>query len=141
MAMASPVSQATLRLGDRRQRPLPQTPSLPVILLDPEMPRRLRVSPGNITLYKRATLELVDGDKQRLEKLYGAEIEVITPEDVFLPELHLLPGEEQLCNSWLSRKIEGKPIVNGSSVTPLLPLKERIRDLFSSAELSRYCST
>ena len=140
MAMASLMSRATLRLGDRRQRPLPQTPSRPVILLDPEMSRRLRVSPGNITLYKRATLELVDGDKQRLEKLYGAEIEVITPKDVFLPELHLLPGEEQLCNSWLSRKIEGKPIVNGSSVTPLLPLRERIRDLFSSAELSRYCS-
>jgi hypothetical protein len=111
-----------------------------VILLDPEMPRRLRVSPGNITLYKRATLELVDGDKQKLEKLYGAEIEVITPEDVFLPELHLLPREGALANSWLSRKIEGKPIVNGSSVTPLLPLRERIRDLFSSAELSRYCS-
>jgi hypothetical protein len=140
MAMASLVSQATLRLGDRRQRPLPQTPSRPVILLDPEMPSRLRLSPGNITLYRRATLELVGGDKQRLEKLYGAEIEVITPEDVFLPELHLLPGEGALANSWLSGNIEGKPIVNGCLVTPLLPFKEHIRDIFSSAELSRYCS-
>lgn len=140
MAMTSLVSQATLRLGDRRERPLPQTPSRPVILLDPEMPSRLRVSPGNITLYRRATLEWVEGDKKRLEKLFGAEIEVITPEDVFLPELHLLPGEGALPNSWLSGNIEGKPIVNGCPVTPLLPLKERIRDLFSSAELSRYCS-
>jgi hypothetical protein len=134
------ASLATLQLGDRQNRPLPQTPACPVILLDPDMPNRLGILATEITLYKSATLESVGGDKRRLETLYGAEIEVLTPEDVFLPELHLLPGEGALANSWLSRKIEGKPIVNGSSVTPLLPLKERIRDLFSSEELSRQCT-
>ena len=133
-------SLATLQLGDRQKRPLPQTPRRPVILLDREMPNRLGLPSTEITLYKAATLESVGGDKGRLESLYGAEIEVVSPEDIFLPELHLLPGEGALANSWLSRKIEGKPIVNGSPVTPLLPLTERIRDLFSSEELSRQCT-
>lgn len=133
-------SLATLRLGDRQKRPLPFTPQQPVILLDPEMPNRLGIPATEITLYKAATLESVGSDKKRLESLYGAEIQVLTPEDVFLPDLHLLPGEGALANSWLSRKIEGKPIVNGSAVTPLLPLRERIRDLYSSEELSRQCS-
>ncbi|MFN9630326.1 MAG: hypothetical protein ACK59A_08875 [Cyanobacteriota bacterium] len=134
------ASLATLQLGERQQRPLPQTPLRPVILLDPAMPNRLGLPATEITLYKAATLESVGGDKSRLETLYGKEIEVLTPEDIFLSELYLLPGEGALANSWLSRKIEGKPIVNGSPVTPLLPLKERIRDLFSSDELSRQCS-
>jgi len=133
-------SLATLQLGDRQKRPLPQTPRRPVILLDREMPNRLGLPSTEITLYKAATLESVGGDKGRLESLYGTEIEVVSPEDIFLPELHLLPGEGALANSWLSRKIEGKPIVNGSPVTPLLPLTERIRDLFSSEELSRQCT-
>ena len=133
-------SLATLRLGDRQERPLPQTPVRPVILLDPEMPSRLGLPATEITLYKAATLESVGSDKQRLGGLYGSEIEVLTPDDVFLPELHLLLGEAALENSWLSRRMEGSPVVNGSPVTPLLPFKERIRDLFSSAELSRYCS-
>lgn len=133
-------SLSTLRLGERRSRPLPQTPSRPVILLDPEMPSRLGLPATEITLYKAATLESVGSDKQRLEGLYGGEIDVLTPEDLFLPELHLLPGEAALENSWVSRQLEGKPVVNGSPVTPLLPFKERIRDLFSSAELSRQCS-
>jgi hypothetical protein len=134
------TSLATLQLGDRQQRPLPQTPLCPVILVDPDMPNRLGIPATEITLYKAATLESVGGDKRRLETLYGAEIEVLTLEDIFLPELHLLPGEGALANSWLTRKIEGKPVVNGSSVTPLLPLRERIRNLFSSEELSRQCN-
>lgn len=130
-------SSATLRLGDRQKRSLPLTPLVPVILLDPEMPNRLGLPATEITLYKAATLESVGGDKSRLETLYGTEIEVLTPEDIFLPDLYLLPGEAALANSWLNRKIEGKPIVNGSPVTPLLPLRERIRDLYSSDELLR----
>lgn len=134
------ASLATLQLGERQKRPLPLTPLRPVILLDQDMPNRLGILATEITLYKAATLESVGGDKRRLETLYGSEIEVLTPEDIFLPELHLLPGEGALANSWLTRRIEGKPIVNGSPVTPLLPLRERIRDLFSSEELSRQCS-
>jgi hypothetical protein len=133
-------SLATLRLDDRKTRPLPQTPARPVILLDPEMPSRLGMPATEITLYKAATHESVGGDKERLLRLYGAEIEVISPNDVFLPELHLLPGEAALENSWLSRKLEGQPVVNGRPVTPLLPLRERIRELFSSNDLSRQCS-
>jgi hypothetical protein len=134
------TSLATLQLGDRHNRPLPNTPRRPVILLDPDMPNRLGLPATEITLFKAATLESVGGDKRRLESLYGAEIEVITPDDIFLPELHLLPGEGALANCWLSRKIEGKPVVNGSPVTPLLPFRERIRDLFSSDELLRQCT-
>ncbi|MEB3242352.1 MAG: hypothetical protein VKO44_01815 [Cyanobacteriota bacterium] len=133
-------SQATLRLGDRLVRPLPQTPERPVILLDPDMPSRLGLPATEITLYKAATLESVGGDKRRLETLYGAEIEVLTPEDVFLSELHLLPGKAALANSWLPRQLEGMPLVNGSPVTPLLPLRERVRELYTSLELSRFCS-
>jgi len=134
------ASLATLQLGDRQRRPLPQTPVCPVILLDPEMPNRLGIPATEITLYKAATLESVGGDKRRLETLYGAEIEVLTIDDIFIPELHLLPREGALANSWLSRKIEGKPVVNGIPVTPLLPFKEHIRNLFSSEELSRQCT-
>ena len=92
-------SLATLKLGDRRQRPLPRTNTRPVILLDQEMPKRLGILATEITLYKAATLESVGGDQRRLETLYGSEIEVLTPEDIFLPELYLLPGESALANS------------------------------------------
>lgn len=133
------TSLATIQLGDRQQRKLPHTPSHPVILLDPDMPNRLGIPSTEIILYKAATLESVGADKRSLESLYGAEIEVITPDDIFLPELYLLRGDV-LTNSWLPVKIEGKPIVNGTPVTPLLPLSERIRDLFSSEELCRQCT-
>jgi hypothetical protein len=134
------ASLTTLRLGDRKLRPLPQTPDQPVILLDAEMPSRLGLPATEITLYKAATLESVSGDKQRLLSLYGSEIDVITPDDIFLPELYLLPGGAALENSWVTRQLEGTLVVNGSPVTPLLPFNDRIRDLFSSSELSRQCS-
>jgi hypothetical protein len=134
------MSQATLRLGDRRLRPLPQTPSGPVILLDPEMPRSLQLSPDEITHYRGAKLASRGVDKHGFEELNGPETQVLTPDDVFLPDCFCLPREGALVNSWLSTKIYGKPMINGTAVTPLLPLKECMRDLFSSAELSRYCS-
>lgn len=137
---SSASSQATLELGDRKQRPLPQTPIRPVILLDHEMPNRLGLTANEITLYKTATLESVGNDKKHLERLYGSEIEVLSPDDIFLQDLFLLPGESALVNSWLKGRIEGQPMVNGSPVTPLLPLKERMREIFSSEELSRSCS-
>jgi len=133
-------SRATLRLGERRERPLQDTPSCPVILLDPKMPDRLNLPARDLTLYGAATLESVGCDKERLEKLYREEIKVITPDDIFLPELYLLPGEAALENSWLSRKLDGRPVIQGRPVTPLLPLHCRIRELFSSAELERQCS-
>ena len=134
------MRQATLRLGDRRLRPLPQTPSGPVILLDPEMPRSLQLSPDEITHYRGAKLGSRGVDKHGFEELYRLETQVLTPDDMFLPDCFCLPREGALVNSWLSTKIYGKPMINGTAVTPLLPLKECMRDLFSSAELSRYCS-
>ncbi len=131
---------ATLHLGDRRRRPLPQKPSGSVILLDPEMPGRLQLCPSQIFLYKNITLQSIGDNKNRLVDLYGDEIEVLTPEDFFLPELCFLPGGCALENSWLNSQMEGEPVLNGHPVTPLLPLQERIRDLFSSAELSCFCS-
>ena len=136
----SSPSQATLALGDRRQRPLPNTPTRPVVLLDPQMPNRLGLPASEISLYKAATLESVGQSKAQLEMKYGQEIEVITPDDLFLEAIHLLAGEGALLHSWLPRKLEGQPRINGTAVTPLLPLSERVRDLFSSAELRRACS-
>lgn len=135
-------SNAELALGDRRVRPLPQSPppNRPVILLDPEMPNRLGLPANEITLYEAATLESVGFAKDQLLRLYGGKIEVLTPDDIFLPDLYLLPGESALVNSWLPSRLEGQPLVNGSAVTPLLPLQERMRELFSSVELSRSCS-
>jgi len=133
-------SQATLDLGDRRRRPLPSSPTRPVVLLDPQMPNRLGLPASEINLYKAATLESVGNSKEKLESLYGQEIEVVTPDDLFLQAIYLLAGESALLHSWLPRKLEGQPLVNGTAVTPLLPLRERVRDLFSSAELQRACS-
>ena len=136
----SSPSQATLALGVRRRRPLPNTPTRPVVLLDPAMAGRLGLPASEVSLYKAATLESVGGDKARLEGKYGLEIEVITPDDLFLEAIHLLAGEGALLHSWLPRKLEGQPRLNSAAVTPLLPLRERVRDLFSSAELQRACS-
>lgn len=135
-------SNAELALGDRRERPLPQSPrnDIPVILLDPEMPNRLGLSASEITLYEASTLESVGFEKEQLLRLHGGRIEIITPDDIFLPEMYLLPGKSVILNSWLPNCLEGQPLVNGSPVTPILPLQERIRELFSSSELSRSCS-
>lgn len=135
-------SNAELELLDRRQFPLAETPPLdkPVILLDPEMPNRLGLAANEITLYGAATLESVGFAKEQLLRLYGSKIRVLTPDDIFLPDLYLLPGESALVNSWLPTRLEGQPLVNGRPVTPLLPLQERMRELFSSDELSKSCS-
>ncbi len=135
-------SNAQLALGDRREYPLPQSPKndIPVILLDPEMPNRLGLPASEITLYEASTLESVGFEKDQLLRLYGSKIEIITPDDIFLPELYLLPGKSVILNSWLSTCLEGQPLVNGSPVTPILPLREQMRELFSSSELSRISS-
>lgn len=129
-------SQATIELGDRERRPLPDTPAArPVVLVDPEMPSKLGLTGADICLYKSATLESIGYDPSRLEQQYGAEIRVLTPDHIFLDELYLLPGEQVLINSWLPARLEGVPTVNGEVVTPLLPFKPEIRQLFSSREL------
>lgn len=135
-------SNAELVLEDRRQRPLAKTPAenRPVILVDREMPNRLGLPANEITLHAAATLESVGYDKNQLLRLYGDTIEVLTPDDIFLAELFLLPGPAALVNSWLPNRLEGQPMVNGNPVTPLLPLQPRMRELFSSAELAKSCS-
>ena len=135
-------SNAELALRDRRERPLQQSPKsdIPVILLDPEMPNRLGLPASEITLYEAATLESVGFEKDQLLRLYGSKIEIITPDDIFLPELFLLPGKSVIVNSWLSTCLEGQPLVNGNPVTPILPLQAQMRELFSSLELFKSCS-
>ena len=137
---ATSESVATLELGDRKERPIAGSSKRPVILVDPEMPSKLGISASEITLYGAATLEAVAGSKERLENQYGREIEVITPDDLFAKDVYLLPGEAALTNTWLLSKLEGQPLVNGTPVTPILPLQERVRDLFSSRELEKACS-
>ena len=134
------ASQATLELSDRRGSPLPDTPrSQPVVLVDPEMPNKLGVSAADICLYKSATLESIGFDHQQLERQYGQEISVLTPQQIFLDELYLVSGNGALIHSWLSNKLEGNPMVNGEDVTPLLPFRPQLRSLFSSRELEDRC--
>ena len=135
------ASQATLDLGDREQVPVAETPPVgkPVVLVDPDMPNKLGVRAADICLYKSATLEAIGFDPAQLERQYGQEIEVITPDDLFLDELYLVAGEEALMHSWLGSRLEGVPLVNGDPVTPLLPLKPKVRALFSSRELQERC--
>jgi hypothetical protein len=148
----SSPSQATLELGDRKRRPLrnlkdPQPseqPKLswwekPVVLVDPDMPSKLGISGADIPIYKSATLESIGYDAKQLERQYGGEISVLTPDQIFLDELYLLPGAQVLTNSWLPALLEGVPIVNGEPVTPLLPFRPELRQLFSSRELQQRC--
>lgn len=135
----SSPSQATLELGDRKRRSLPETPAKPVVLVDHEMPSKLGISAADLCLYKSATLESIGYDPAQLERQYGAEIKVLTPDQIFLPELYLLPGEQVLTNSWLPERLEGVPVVNGELVTPLLPFSPELRQLFSSRELRERC--
>jgi len=132
-------SQASLELGDRKRRPLPQTPMQPVVLVDPEMPSKLGISAADICLYKSATLESIGYDPTRLDRQYGSEIRVLTPDQIFLDQLYLLPGEQVLIHSWLPARLEGVPMVNGELVTPLLPFRPELRQLFSSRELQERC--
>ncbi len=134
------TSQATLELTDRQNTPLPDTPrGQPVVLVDPEMPSKLGVSAADICLYKSATLESIGFDYQQLERQYGQEISVLTPEQIFLDELYLVSGEQALMHSWLTSRLEGVPTVNGNAVTPLLPFHSKIRNLYSSRELQDRC--
>lgn len=136
----SSESVAIIELGDRRERPLPGSTNRPVVLVDPEMPSKLGIPASELTLFDTTTLEAIAGSKERLESQYGSEIEVITPDDLFASEVYLLPGEAALTNTWLLSRLEGRLLVNGTPVTPLLPLKERVRDLLSSKELEKACS-
>jgi len=134
------ISLATIDLGDRARKPVSDTPvNTPVILVDPEMPSKLGIAASDICLYKSATLESIGSDAAQLQKQYGNEIRVLTPEQVFLDQLYLLPGQDALMNSWLQSNLEGSPQVNGDPVTPLLPLQPDVRSLFSSIELQQRC--
>lgn len=137
---AAAASMATLEVDDRKERPLPSATNRPVVLVDAEMPSKLGIPANEITLFGAATLEAIGGSKEKLEQQYGRDIDVITPDDLFAAELYLLPGEAALTNTWLLSRLEGRPLVNGSPVTPILPLRERARDLFSSRELEKACS-
>lgn len=140
MKAAAATSMATVEVHDRRERLLKGASNKPVVLVDPEMPSKLGIPANEITLFGAATLEAVAGSKEKLEQLYGREIDVITPDDLFAPDLYLLPGEAALMNTWILSRLEGQTLVNGSPVTPILPLRERARDLFSSRELEKACS-
>ena len=140
MKAAAADSMATIEVHDRKSRPLAGASTKPVVLVDLEMPSKIGIPANEITLFGASTLEAVGGSKARLEQNYGREIEVITPDDLFAPELYLLPGKAALTNTWLQSRIEGQPLVNGNPVTPILPLRERARDLFSSRELEKACS-
>jgi hypothetical protein len=110
-----------------------------VVLVDPDMPKKLGVNAADICLYKAATLEAIGFDHQQLERQYPGEIYVLTPDQIFLDELYLVSGKEALMHSWLPDKLEGSPTVNGNAVTPLLPFHPRVRSLFSSKELQDRC--
>jgi len=47
------------------------------------MPNKLGVSAADICLYKSATLESIGFDHQQLERQYGQEISVLTPNRFF----------------------------------------------------------
>lgn len=132
-------SLATLDLGDRIRRPLTEVSTRPIILVDPDMPIKLGKPPAEVYLYKTATIEAIAYDPSRLVSQYGGEISVLTPDSIFLEEMYLLPGKQMLSNSWLAGRLEGEPVVNGEPVTPLLPLKPEVRNLFSSRELRERC--
>lgn len=136
------ASQATILLGDRLANPFARTPQRPLILVDPEMEAKLGVPAKNLVLYGNATAQSVGFDKIRLTSQYGNTIEVIDLDDLFLTDLYLLAGESALVDSasWLGSCLQGVPSVNGQKLTPLLPFQERIRDLFSSEELSKRCT-
>jgi hypothetical protein len=137
---AASTSMATVEIGDRKERPITGARSNPVVLVDPQMPSKLGIPANEITLYGASTLEAIGGSKDKLQQLYGRDIDVITPDDLFNPELYLLPGEGALTNSWLLTKLDGKPLINGVPVTPILPMQERVRDILSSRELEKACS-
>lgn len=136
------ASQATILLSARLASPFPRTPQKPLILVDPEMEAKLNIPAKNLVLYGNATAQSVGFEKSRLVNQYRDSIEVIDLDDLFLADLYLMAGESALVDtaSWLSSRLQGVPKINGQKATPLLPFKDRIRDLFSSEELSKRCT-
>lgn len=136
------ASQATILLADRLANPFPRTPKQPLILVDSEMEAKLGIPAKNLVLYGYATAQSIGFEKSRLVSQYGNSIEAIDLDDLFLPDLYFLAGESALVDSasWLKSCLQGSPSINGQKLTPLLPFKERVRDLFSSGELSKRCT-
>lgn len=107
----------------------------PVILVDPHMHRRLQKMASEIQLYGPDTLETIGGDAQSLRDRHK-DINVVTPDDLFLPNLTLLPGGHALCHSWLSEILTARlEVGDQEDTTPLLPFSSRLQELFSSGEL------
>ena len=112
----------------------------PVILVDPSMPRQLQKAESEIQLYGPDTLATICGDAERLRERHK-NINVVTPDDLFLPTLTLLPGGHALCNSWLPEKLTARlEVGNCEDTTPLLPFSVRLQELFSSSELKEMVS-
>lgn len=106
----------------------------PVILVDPDMPRQLQKMASEIQLYKSDTLETIGRDAQSLRDRHK-DINVVTPNDLFLPNLTLLP-EGALCHSWLPEILTARlEVEDQEDTTPLLPFSFRLQELFSSGEL------
>jgi hypothetical protein len=137
---AEATSITTIKLNDREERPIRGTKNKPLILVDLAMPAKLGIPASEITLFGGTTLDAVGGSKERLKHIYNRKFDVITPNDIFTEELYLLPGEAALTNTWLLGRLDGQPVINGSPVTPILPLREKTRYLFSSRELEKACS-
>ena len=111
----------------------------PVILVDPSMPRQLQKAESEIQLYGADTLATICGDAERLRERH-TDINVVTPDDLFLDQLTLLPGGQALDHSWLPEKLTARLDVGGQDTTPLLPFSVRLQELFSSKELKEMVS-
>ena len=112
----------------------------PVILVDPSMPRQLQKAESEIQLYGTDTLATICGDAERLREHYK-DINVVTPDDLFLPTLTLLPGGHALRHSWLPEKLTARLEVGDvGDTTPLLPFSVHLQELFSSRELNEKVS-
>ncbi|KKZ13114.1 MAG: hypothetical protein TE42_01720 [Candidatus Synechococcus spongiarum SP3] len=112
----------------------------PVILVDPSMPRQLQKKESEIQLYGPDTLATISGDAERLRQRYK-DITVVTPDDLFLDNLTLLPGGNALEHSWLPEKLTARlEMGNWEDTTPLLPFSAGVQKLFSSSELKERVS-
>ena len=112
----------------------------PVILVDPAMPRRLQRAASEIQLYGPDTLATICEDAERLRERHKG-INVVTPDDLFLSNLTLLPGGQALHHSWLPEKLTARiEVGDGKDTTPLLPFSVRLQELFSSMELKEMVS-
>ena len=106
-----------------------------VILVDPDMQKQLQKPASEIQLYGPDTLETISGDAAQLRERHK-DINVVTPDDLFLRNLTLLPGGDALCHSWLPEKLTARlEVGNQEDATPLLPFSVRLQELFSSKEM------